>query len=468
MRQRRLQNEAEHSGEPVSSPQPAPSERSHLPERGGESAPPSQLRPQPQNQPQQSARPKPSQQSEGGPASSSTPRWERPSTPPDRPARRVPVDDPLTTGTRSRRIEAERKRVRRRRRNAKIRTTLVLIGVVVLIGACVYLAWGAISKGNKPEPEALDFPGPGSGSIEVVVNPGDSGAVIGTNLMDAGVVKTQAAFLNAWNDNQAAASIQPGTYTLKKEMRAVDALSALLDDSNRTSNAITVPPGFNVTQIAERLAAFGKFTTEDVEAAMKDAEGMGLPEQAGGNPEGWLAPGSYEVHSDEKPVDVLKRMVKATLTELNDLNVPEEDWHTVLTKASILEMEVNIDEYLPMVARVIENRLTQTDASTVGLLNMDSTVLYGLGRSGGIPTYADTAVDTPYNTYMHKGLPPTPIASPSKKALKATLNPADGDWLYFVTVNLDTGETKFARSPEEHEANKQELQTWCSENEGKC
>lgn len=422
-------------------------------------------RPQPA---QQIPRPQPSQQTPGGPAPSPAPRRNRAATATDLPVRRIPADDPLTTGTRSRRIEAERKRVRRRRRNAKIRTTLILIGVVVLIAACVYLAWGAISKGNKPEPEALDFAGPGSGSVEVVVNPGDSGAVIGSNLVDSGVVKTQAAFLNAWNDNQAAASIQPGTYTLKKEMRAVDALSALLDDSNRTSNAITVPPGFNATQIAERLAAFGKFTTEDVEVAMKDAEGMGLPEQAGGNPEGWFAPGTYEVHSDERPVDVLKRMIKATIAELNDLNIPEEDWHTVLTKASILEMEVNIDEYLPMVARVIENRLTETDASTVGLLNMDSTVLYGLGRSGGIPTYADTEIDTPYNTYIHKGLPPTPIASPSKKALEATLNPADGDWLYFVTVNLDTGETKFARTPEEHETNKQELQAWCSQNEGKC
>lgn len=483
MRQRRLQSEAENSGAPVRKPDASETPRAGETEKPNERSHRESPRPQthtassstastpvPAPAPTATEKPAPVSPSVQKPTSAPAARPRRTETTavPERPPRRVPANDPLTTGTRSRRIEAERKRVRRRRRNAKIRTALILIGVVALIAGCVYLAWGAISKGNQPEPEALDFPGPGSGSVEVVVNPGDSGAIIGTNLMDAGVVKTQAAFLTAWNDNQAAASIQPGTYTLKKEMRAVDALSALLDDSNRTSNAITVPPGFTAAQISERLAAFGKFTTEDVEAAMKDSEGMGLPEHADGNPEGWLAPGTYEVHSDEKPVDVLKRMVQATITELQELNVPEEDWHTVLTKASILEMEVNIDQYLPMVARVIDNRLTETDASTVGLLNMDSTVLYGLGRSGGIPSYADTEIDTPYNTYMHKGLPPTPIASPSRKAVEATLKPAEGDWLYFVTVNLDTGETKFARTIEEHEANKQELLAWCAENEGKC
>lgn len=386
-----------------------------------------------------------------------------------RPASRQPHgNDPLTTGTRSRRLEAERKRVRRRRRNAKIRTALILIGVIALIAFCVYLAWGAISRSTTPTAEEIDYPGPGTGSVEFVVNPGDSGAVIGTNLVESGVVKTQEAFLSAWNDNQAAASIMPGTYALKKEMRAVDALSALLDESNRTSNAATVPPGFTQQQIAERLSAIGKFTSEEVEAALNDAEQLGLPPEAEGNAEGWLAPGTYEIHSDDQPVDVLRRMVERTMKTLTDLDVPEDQWHDVLTKASILEMEVNIDEYYPMVARVIENRLTETDASTVGLLNMDSTVNYGLGRTGGIPTYADTETDTPYNTYMHKGLPPTPISSPSQKAIEATLEPAEGDWLYFVTVNLDTGETKFARTPEEHEQNRQELLQWCDANEGKC
>lgn len=376
-------------------------------------------------------------------------------------------EDPLSTGVRSRRIEKERKRLQRRRRNAKIRTGIILFIVAAIIIGCSYIAYSLLTKQSSPV-EAGDYPGPGSGSVEFVINPGDSGATIGANLVKSGVVKTQDAFLAAWNDNAEAASIQPGTYQLKKEMRAVDAVAALLDETRRSSNAVSVVPGATVKDVASRMKAFAKFQAKDVDAAFADTAALGLPAEAKGNLEGWLAPGTYEIHTDDKPVTVLKRMVQATVETLESLKVPRDQWHAVLTKASILDMEVNIDRYLPQVARVIENRLDNPTAETAGFLNMDSTVNYGVGRSGGIPTSEDLQKDTPYNTYLHKGLPPTPIASPSKKAIEATLNPAPGNWLYFVTVNLDTGETKFAATKAEHEANIAELTKWCEEHKGKC
>jgi uncharacterized YceG family protein len=384
---------------------------------------------------------------------------------------RSPIEtyDPLTTGTRSRRVEVERARVRKRRRNAKIRTGVTIVGVIIVILICVYIAWNAISSGRDSEVEASDYPGPGHGSVEVVVNPGDSGAAIGQNLVDQNVVKSQEAFLQAWNDNAAANSLQPGTYTLMQEMRAVDALAALLDPANRSSNAITVPPGFTKAQVVERLSDFGDFSAEDVEAAMNDAEALGLPEEANGDAEGWLFPGSYEIHADDEPVDVLKRMVDGMKAKLDELGVAEGDRQELLTKASILEREVNIDEYYPKVSRVIENRLTKPDAETVGFLNMDSTVLYGVGKVGGVPTASElNDSGNEYNTYKHKGLPPGPISSPSERALEATQNPEEGDWLYFVTINLDTGETKFASTLEEQEKNRAEFDQWCEDNPGKC
>ena len=149
--------------------------------------------------------------------------------------------------------------------------------------------------------------------------------------------------------------------------------------------------------------------------------------------------------------------------------MPEDQRQELLIKASILEREVNIEQYYPMVARVIENRLTQPQAETVGYLNMDSTVLYGVGKVGGVPTANEVADESnPYNTYKHKGLPPGPISSPSDLALESMLNPADGDWLYFVTVNLDTGETKFAATLEEQEKNRALFDQWCTDNPGKC
>lgn len=375
--------------------------------------------------------------------------------------------DPLTTGVRSRRIEAERDRLRRRRRNAKIRTTLVLLFVIAVIVGCGYIAYNLLTKETAPT-ESADYPGPGSGTVEFVINPGDSGTTIGANLVSAGVVKTQEAFLSAWNDNVDSASIQPGTYQLKKQMRAVDAVAALLDDTRRSANAVTVVPGASVRDVSQRMKAFAKFKPEDVDAALADLKSLGLPEQAAGSLEGWLAPGTYEISSSDTPVAVLKRMVDNTRTTLDELKVPADKWHEVLTKASILEMEVNIDRYLPQVARVIENRLENPAGETAGFLNMDSTVNYGVGRSGGIPSSEDLQKDTPYNTYLHKGLPPTPIASPSKAAIEATLNPAPGDWLYFVTVDLDSGETKFAATKAEHDANIALLTKWCEEHKGKC
>ncbi len=384
---------------------------------------------------------------------------------------RSPIEtyDPLTTGTRSRRVEVERARVRKRRRNAKIRTGVTIVGVIAVILVCVYIAWNVISSNHQSDVETVDYPGPGHGSVEIVVNPGDSGAVIGQNLVEQNVVKSQGAFLQAWNDNAAANSLQPGTYTLMQEMRAVDALAALLDPANRSSNAITVPPGFTKAQVAERLTDFGDFSADEVEAAMNDAEALGLPDYANGDVEGWLAPGSYEIHSDDQPVDVLKRMVDGMKAQLDDLGVPDADREELLTKASILEREVNIEQYYPKVARVIENRLTKPDAETVGFLNMDSTVLYGVGKVGGVPTAAElNDSSNKYNTYKHKGLPPGPISSPSEQALKATQNPEEGDWLYFVTINLDTGETKFASTLEEQEKNRAEFDQWCEDNPGKC
>lgn len=162
-------------------------------------------------------------------------------------------------------------------------------------------------------------------------------------------------------------------------------------------------------------------------------------------------------------------MVSQTVTQLKELQVPKEDYQKVLTKASIVEREVNSERYYGQAARVIENRLSQTDGETHGLLQMDSTVQYGLGRYGGIPTEAETQdANNPYNTYVHKGLPPGPIGSPGEAAIKAVLNPPAGSWLYFVTVNLETGETLFASTNEEQKTNTKKLNDYCKKNQEIC
>jgi UPF0755 protein len=135
----------------------------------------------------------------------------------------------------------------------------------------------------------------------------------------------------------------------------------------------------------------------------------------------------------------------------------------VLIVASIIEREVNQDQYRAKVARVLYNRLDQ------GMpLSLDSTVIYAENLSTNTTTPKDRASSSKYNTYKHKGLPPGPIAAPGKAALDAAANPEPGKWLYFTTVDFDTGETKFAETFAEHEKNVAQWQAWCQANKGRC
>lgn len=356
----------------------------------------------------------------------------------------------------------------RAKRAPRWRVALVLLLLVGLVGGAVYVAITSLSGSNPITAESLDFPGPGEGSVEVTVTAGELGSEIGQSLVDAGVVKTLKGFTKAFDANSAASTIKPGTYTLKKGMTSAGALAALLDDANRRDNAITVNAGQTVSQVSEKMVSVGGFTQEQIEQALSQTDALGLPDVAEGELEGWLSPGSYDVGKGSTASEIFSQMVAATVSDLTALGVPQDQWQVVLTKASILEREAGSVEDMPKVARVIQNRLDQPEGETRGLLQMDSTVLYGVGKSGGLPTEEDLASDSPYNTYRVVGLPPGPIASPSKAALGATVDPADGDWLYFVTINLDTGETLFTSTLEEQEANIELLRQWCAENEDRC
>jgi UPF0755 protein len=140
------------------------------------------------------------------------------------------------------------------------------------------------------------------------------------------------------------------------------------------------------------------------------------------------------------------------------------DPYQAVIVASIIGAETNRPQDYAKVARVIYNRLR------VGMkLQMDSTIHYVVGKDGGVFTTPEQRqMDSPYNTYKNKGLPPTPINSPTKETLRAAINPAQGTWLYFTLINLDTGETAFASTAEEHMQNVQKLQTWCAAHKGRC
>ncbi|WP_083379067.1 endolytic transglycosylase MltG [Boudabousia tangfeifanii] len=348
-----------------------------------------------------------------------------------------------------------------------IATLLVIATIVLLAFLGIYLVKSHLVK--SPAPVAEDYTGKGETAVTVEVPEGASGAQIAQALKDKDVVASTKAFIKTVSQNSEGNLIQPGTYELKTKMSSAAALAALLDRSNRVDVGITIPEGFTVKRITQRLVKRGGYKQEEVEAAFKNPEAIGLPPQANGNPEGWIAPGTYLQKPGEKVTDFIRNMVVNNVERLKELGIPADQQEAVLTKASILEREVSIEKYMPQVARVIDNRLDPVKGKEVlNRLQMDSTVSYAVGRSGGIPTAEELKVDSPYNTYIKPGLPPSPIGVAGTAAIKAVLKPAEGDWLYFVTTNLKTGETVFVDTYEQFNQEKEKLKAFCQENPEIC
>jgi UPF0755 protein len=327
----------------------------------------------------------------------------------------------------------------------------VLVALVVLVGG-FYLA---LTKGVGWVSDQFqgpdDFAGPGRGKVEFTVNEGDVVAEIGRNLKAEGVTASVQAFIDACQDE--CSGIQVGDYELQKEMKASDVKEVLIDPGNLIGfPTVTIPEGLRLTEIVSTLAENTDFPKAAWNRALDQPDKIGLPDYAEGNAEGYLFPATYEIKPGMKPVGILKTMVARwqEAADAADLeNKAAELGHTpaeLMIIASLIEAEGRGDD-MPKIARVIYNRLDGPGdkGGTNGTLGIDASIAYGLGLSPGSTelTPDQLAEDTPYNTRINAGLPPTPIEAPGDDAIAAAANPADGDWYYYVTVDLSTGETKF-------------------------
>ncbi|QKE84962.1 endolytic transglycosylase MltG [Arthrobacter sp. NEB 688] len=373
-------------------------------------------------------------------------------------------------GQPTRRREVHSRGRRPRRRGRRLVALLLALG---LIGGAAYGAWTVLGPGVSglfdDEPTDVDFAGPGEGEARVVIQQGDTGETIATTLRNAGVTKTRTAYLDAVAaDPTTAAGIQPGTYVMLKGMRGVDAFTFLADPENRSAKRVTIREGLWKKEVFAALSKATGVKEADYEKAAKNASAIGLPKAAKGNVEGWLFPASYEFDDRTTAQDQLEQMVALTVKALEDTGVAEEDWEETLTIASIVEGEVSGDADRGKVARVVLNRL-EGGPPSYGLLQMDSTVHYLAQQRGKAGTSdSQRASDSPYNTYKVQGLPPGPIGNPGQASIEAAANPTPGDWVFFVTVDPSTGETKFATTSAEHDRNVREFQQWCSDNPGQC
>ncbi|SOC54634.1 endolytic transglycosylase MltG [Ornithinimicrobium cerasi] len=368
--------------------------------------------------------------------------------------------------------EPEMFRPRRRKRRNPVAKVLALILAAGLVLVATFFAVSSldgllpqISMGG--EPTAQDYEGPGTGEVVIEIPEGAGGGQIAEILVSEDVVASAGAFTAVLQADPRSAGIQPGTYRMAEHMSSQAALSRLLDGNYREIDGVTVREGLWVSETFEVLAEATGNDVADYEAV--DPSALDLPDAAEGELEGFLYPSTYEFSPDATPQEQLQTLVdtgRRTYEELGITDGPE--LREIIIKASIVQGEGMFSEDLPKVAQVVENRL-QPNPETNGFLQMDSTVHFIFQERGLAGTTDDQRADPdPHNTYANPGLPVGPINSPGEEAIRAALNPEEGDWLYFVTVDPSTGETRFATDFAGHQENVALFQQWCADNPDQC
>jgi UPF0755 protein len=242
-------------------------------------------------------------------------------------------------------------------------------------------------------------------------------------------------------------NIKPGTYLLKQGTPWSDIVSAL-NGGHGLVNTITIPEGYTLSQITPLLARTLKVPADSVQAAMRDTALLARLDLPNPTLEGYVFPDTYAFPLGTTARQAVREMVYSFErrwkpewdSSLTDLKINRND---LVTMASIVEREARVPEERPVIAAVYYNRLRKGM-----LLQADPTIQYALGHHVGRVLYKDLEVKSPYNTYIHKGLPPGPIASPGAASLAAAAHPANVPYIYFVASR--DGHHEFRMTLEQH------------------
>ncbi|MGH8871050.1 MAG: endolytic transglycosylase MltG [Acidimicrobiia bacterium] len=334
------------------------------------------------------------------------------------------------------------------------------IGLVVLAGIAVVgggsylgrLVGSTFASDDTPSGPVSVVPGQ---DVTVEIPSGSTAEDIAAILAAQGVVRSALEFEVAVRNNEAAARLQAGTYALQTLMDPAEVVALLVVGPVADVYRVTVIEGLRVSEILTRLAESSGQPYSDFEEALLgggvDTALREIPEEPVlSDWEGLLFPDTYEFTRSAEPADILQRLASTMEQRMGSI-----DWTALeaagmttydgLIIASLIESEVLLDEERPTVSSVIHNRLG------IGMkLDIDATVLYALGTRDA--ALFDREVDSPYNTYLINGLPPTPIASPGRASLEAAAAPAQTDFFFYVLSDLE-GHHAFAATIEEHNAN---------------
>lgn len=370
-----------------------------------------------------------------------------------------PIPDELSSRT-SRRVSLrEDDDVALPRKKKPIIVVGAVIALIAMIGAIVGgLFFSGFLGGSQN-----DYSGAGHGEVLFTIEDGEIGDQIANNLVDAGVTKTFDAFYQLLLETVPEPVFTPGVYRLKLEMSSQSALDALLNPENRVELSATIPEGTTEKNVLKILAESLSIPLTDFQAAAATPSQYGVPAEAT-TLEGFLFPATYVFSPGVTASEVLQQMVNETLAALDGAGVPFEQRWDVIRMASVIQREMGPNpEDAYKISRVFYNRLDQG-------MNMgsDVTTCYGAGLVGKdcllITQAALDDTSNLYNTRILPGLPIGPISNPGAVAIDAAYNPTDGPWLFFVTVNLATGETVFTETAAEHQVAVDQYYQWLEEN----
>jgi UPF0755 protein len=355
--------------------------------------------------------------------------------------------------------KAPSKKVRRRRRFLALLLTLAVFVVAIVVGA-------QFLKPLLGGDTVADYPGPGTGEVTITVPPGAGPKSVAAEMQSKQVIASADSFLKQFTASGGALS--PGNFTMRKEMNNSDAVAVLLNKDQGKVMYFALSAGMRIGESLQAIADGTGVPVTQLKALSDSPAQFGVPAKAK-NLEGFLFPGEYRFPIGTPAKDVLSKLVGSTLDELKAQGVtdPAKQYEAV-TVASIVQAEGGQAEYGD-VAGAIYNRLKPNNTETNGLIQSDATVTYGLGiRSFHIDEAQKADKSNPYNTYANPGLPAGPIGSPGKTAIDAAAKPKTNDYLYWVTINLDTKETKFSKTLAEHNGYVAKYNAWCDANPGRC
>jgi UPF0755 protein len=341
-----------------------------------------------------------------------------------------------------------------KKRRSGCACVVVLAVLVGGVGGLGYEGYHVYESHFGPAP---DFSGQGAGDVQVEVPAGSSVTTMGNLLKEAGVVKSVGAFTAAAGKNPKGQFIQAGVYVLHRQMSGASAVTMMLDPASQ--NTMIISEGMRDAQIYQAIdKRLNLKTGTAAKAAHDQAKQLGLPDWADSGPhikdplEGFLFPSRYSISKGEKPEVLLKQMIGEAKKQYAQFDMVAEAKKQglknplqLLTVASLVQAEGKTDDDFRKMAKVVYDRKDPANQETFGLLQFDSTYNYIKNTSNTkIKLSQVKSLDDWYNTYKYKGLPPGPIGNPGVDALKAAMNPDDGNWYYFIS--LDGKTTKFTET----------------------